>query len=75
MKVTTNSKAFNLKITDAKEEDVVFCVGEQGSTGLAENTIEFQYFTVNNLVEYPSVKGKLVAVICFLLGVSPASEC
>jgi hypothetical protein len=32
VKITTNSKVFNLAITDAKEEEVVFCVGEQGST-------------------------------------------
>ena len=39
MKVTTSSKAYNLEITNATEKDVVFCVGEQASRGLAESTI------------------------------------
>jgi hypothetical protein len=39
--VTTSSKACNLEITDAKEEDFVFCVGEQESRGLAESKIGF----------------------------------
>jgi len=34
------SKACNLEITDAEEDDV-FCVGEQGSTGRAESKIGF----------------------------------
>jgi hypothetical protein len=41
VKVTASSKACNLEITDAKEEDVVFCVGEQGSRSRAESTVGF----------------------------------
>jgi len=41
VKVTTSPEICNLEITDAKEEDVVFCVGEQRSIGLAKSTIGF----------------------------------
>jgi len=41
VKVTTSPEVCNLEITDAKEKDDVFCVGEQRSIGLAESTSGF----------------------------------